>query len=311
MSDAKKSLEPGDAQRYVLVVVHVGREEALSSANSVVEKLLEAGISPVLPPEEFRTFADDQPKVLMLGRDIQLEELELCIVLGGDGTILRAAELAHEARIPILGVNLGHVGFLAQSERAEQDATIQHVVDRDYLVEERVVIEVRVLLEGKEIFRSWALNEAAIEKANRERMLELALEVDGHPVSSYGADGVLLSTPTGSTAYAFSSGGPIMWPDLDALLIVPLNAHALFSRPLILSPKSSIAVELLERNQGTGVLWLDGRRSVALEPGSRIEAKRSETPVLLARLSPENFAERLVKKFNLPVTGWRGPREAG
>lgn len=301
--------------RYVLVVVHIGRPEAVSSANLVIEKLQAAGICPVLPDEEYETlapsFTETQDALYRLGADIALSEIELCMVLGGDGTILRAAELIRGSTLAILGVNLGHVGFLAQSERAELDATIQKVVDLDYLVEERVVIEVRVLQHGEEQFRSWALNEAAIEKASRERMLELAVEVDGHPVSSYGADGVLLSTPTGSTAYAFSSGGPIMWPDLDALLIVPLNAHALFARPLILSPRSRIAIELLERNQGTGVIWLDGRRSFDLVAGARVEAYRSPQPVRLALLSPEDFAERLVKKFNLPVTGWRGPKEAG
>jgi NAD+ kinase len=158
------------------------------------------------------------------------------------------------------------------------------------------------------VARSWALNEASVEKAARERMLEVVLEVDGRPLSTIGCDGVVMATPTGSTAYGFSAGGPVIWPQVEAMLVVPLSAHALFARPLVVAPTSRIAVEVLADTEGSGVLWCDGRRMVELPTGARIEATRSGTPVRLARLTEAPFTDRLVAKFNLPVSGWRGGR---
>ena len=238
---------------------------------------------------------------------MRAEDLELVVVLGGDGTILRAAELVRDAATPILGVNLGHVGFLAESERDDLGEAIGRGLARDYVVEERMTLAVRVKQGDEIVHEDWALNEATVEKASRERMLEVAIEVDRRPLSTFGCDGVVLSTPTGSTAYAFSGGGPVVWPTLDAMLMVPLSAHALFARPIVVGPDSAMAVELLRRTEGSGVLWCDGRRSFELQPGARVVVRRSPVPVRLARLHPGPFTDRLVNKFQLPVTGWRGP----
>ncbi|MET1051142.1 MAG: NAD kinase, partial [Mycetocola sp.] len=234
-------------------------------------------------------------------------DLELVIVLGGDGTILRAAEFVRGYSAPILGVNLGHVGFLAESERDDLADAVRRVIARDYFVEERMTLSVRVKHGADVVYETWALNEATVEKASRERMLEVVIEVDGRPLSSFGCDGVVVSTPTGSTAYAFSGGGPVVWPTVEAITLVPLSAHALFARPLVVGPDSSLAVEILKRTDGTGVLWCDGRRTHELAAGARVVVRRSSVPVRLARLHESPFTDRLVKKFNLPVTGWRGP----
>jgi NAD+ kinase len=170
-----------------------------------------------------------------------------------------------------------------------------------------MTLDVSVKLDGKEVYRTWALNEATVEKSARERMLEVVVEVDSRPLSSFGCDGIVVSTPTGSTAYAFSGGGPVVWPSVDALLMVPLSAHALFARPLVISPNSLVAVEVLQRSAGAGVLWCDGRRSNELPVGARVEVRKSDKPVRLARLSQGPFTDRLVRKFSLPVEGWRGP----
>jgi NAD+ kinase len=228
-------------------------------------------------------------------------------VLGGDGTILRAAEMARGSSVPLLGVNLGHVGFLAESERDNLGETVRRALALDYLVEERMTLSVRVKVDSEVVYESWALNEATVEKASRERMLEVVIEVDGRPLSSFGCDGVVMSTPTGSTAYSFSAGGPVVWPSIDAMLLVPLSPHALFARPLVVGPDSVFAVEVLDRTQGTGVLWCDGRRTWDLPTGARVIVRRSPVPVRLARLHQGPFTDRLVHKFNLPVTGWRGP----
>ncbi len=236
--------------------------------------------------------------------------VELGIVLGGDGSILRAAELLRGTSAPILGINAGHVGFMAEAESGNLIPALEAVVSRRYEVRDRLALEVVVTSEGKESYRSWALNEVTVEKSARERMLEVVIEVDSRPVSSFGCDGVLVATPTGSTAYAFSAGGPVVWPNVEALLMIPLSAHALFSRPLVVGPQTQLAIEVLRRSSGAGVLWCDGRRTFDLTPGSRVEVRQSSDPVPMVVLQDEPFADRIVKKFSLPVTGWRGPDSA-
>jgi len=302
-------------QRLVLLVSHTARKEALSATLECAEALLKAGITPVMDQQErSETLAhaktvnnSSAEAILELGKDVQESDLELAVVLGGDGTILKAAELVRASQTPLLGINLGHVGFLAESEKNEISSTMARVVAKDYLVKERMTLDVAVKLDGKEVYRTWALNEATVEKSARERMLEVVVEVDGRPLSSFGCDGIVVSTPTGSTAYAFSGGGPVVWPSVDALLMVPLSAHALFARPLVISPNSLVAVEVLQRSAGAGVLWCDGRRSTELPVGARVEVRKSDKPVRLARLSQGPFTDRLVRKFSLPVEGWRGP----
>ncbi|HEY8318273.1 MAG TPA: NAD kinase [Amnibacterium sp.] len=302
----------GDERRYVLVIAHTGRQETLEAARTVLRLLQDGGVTPVAMERERHDLAavsDDARDVALLGTDVEVEELELVVVLGGDGTILRGAEIVRGTTVPLLGVNLGHVGFLAEAEREDLSDTIRRVVDRAWDVEERLTIEVRVLQDSTVVHTDWALNEVTVEKAARERMLEVVIEVDGRPLSTFGCDGVVMSTPTGSTAYSFSAGGPVVWPTLDAILMVPLSAHALFARPLVVPPTSVLAVEVLHRTNGTGVLWCDGRRTFDLAVGARVEVGASPTPVRLARLhrSEDRFTDRLVRKFDLPVAGWRGP----
>ncbi|MDO5619494.1 NAD kinase [Kocuria sp.] len=299
--------------RRVLVLAHMGRAEARLAAEQTVQQLHDAGLRPVLTEDDRRALADatngeSMPAVDLLPADCDLQDLELVMVLGGDGSILRAAELIRDVDVPLLGVNLGHVGFLAESERAGLGETVDAVVGGRYTVEDRMALDVVVWQDGKKVLHTWALNEASIEKGDREKMLEVVTEIDRRPISSFGCDGVILATPTGSTAYAFSAGGPVVWPEVEALLMVPLSAHALFSRPLVVSPTSMMAVEVLTRTDARGVLWCDGRRTVDLPPGSRIEVTRSSRPVSLARMHLTPFSERLVRKFELPTVGWRGPR---
>jgi NAD+ kinase len=308
------------AVRKVLLVTHTRRPEALSAALETCQKLVGAGIIPVMlaaDHAELLSYSLEQvdsgnalpAPIELLERDCSLAELEVAMVLGGDGTILKAAEIVREAEVPLVGINLGHVGFLAESERDGLAEAVERVVARDYLVKERMTLDVRVFVEGQEVFQTWALNEATVEKSERERMLEVVVEVEEHPLSSFGCDGIVISTPTGSTAYAFSAGGPVVWPSVEALLMVPLSAHALFARPLVIKPDALVAVEVLQRSAGHGVLWCDGRRTWELPPGARVEVIKSEKPVLLARLRNSTFTDRLVKKFALPVAGWRGPDE--
>lgn len=302
--------------RRVLLVIHTRRPEALAAALETCKKLSDAGIIPVMAQADYVELeSNSENKAVLAGvefleRDCTLEQLEVAMVLGGDGTILKAAEIVREAQVPLIGINLGHVGFLAESEREGLAEAVDRVVAKDYVVTERMTLDVRVIVDGAEVYRTWALNEATVEKSERERMLEVVVEVEGHPLSSFGCDGMVVSTPTGSTAYAFSAGGPVIWPTVEALLVVPLSAHALFARPLVIKPDALIAIEVLQRSAGHGVLWCDGRRTWELPPGARVEAVRSAKPVKIARLHSTPFTDRLVRKFALPVAGWRGPDEA-
>jgi NAD+ kinase len=333
--------------RTMLLVAHTGRPAARRIARAVVGRLTAAGVSVrVLEPEaaELRLPAATAVPV----SPAAAAGAEMVLVIGGDGTLLRAAELARGAGTPLLGVNLGRIGFLAEAEPEDLSEAVDRVVTGEYLVEERMTVDVAVRMNGEQIATTWALNEASVEKAARERMLDLVIEVDGRPLSRWGCDGVVFATPTGSTAYAFSAGGPVVWPEVEALLMVPICAHALFAGPMVVSPGSVLAAEVIGAGGGLSetsgaVLWCDGRRRVDLPPGARVEVWRGTRPVLLARLRARvgegrggtatggsatsgtagggtvvggievgaPFTDRLVEKFGLPVTGWRGRGAAG
>jgi NAD+ kinase len=295
-------------ERAVLLVAHTGRQEARDAAAEAVTLLRKAGLTVRMLAAETGELAVADAVAVEPGPEAA-RGCELVIVLGGDGTILRGAEIARPSGTPILGVNLGHIGFLAEAERDDLSYTVEHVVARNYEVEERMTIDVVVRQDGEVAARQWAVNEASVEKFSRERMLELVAEVDGRPISRWGCDGVVMATPTGSTAYAFSAGGPVVWPELEALLLVPISAHSLFARPLVVAPTSELAVTIQPGTAGA-VLWCDGRRTVDLRPGARVEVVRGEQPVRLARLHRPPFTDRLVAKFALPVEGWRGSRYA-
>jgi NAD+ kinase len=303
----------GTAPRRVLVLTHTGRAEAREVARACVRSLTAHGIAVRMLDDEAADLgmaALDDPLVETThAADEPGEGCELVLVIGGDGSILRAAELTHATCTPLLGVNLGHVGFLAEAEQDDIESTISAIVQRRYTAEDRLSLDVRVLHEKEVLFSTFALNEASVEKAARERMLQVVVEVDGRPLSRWGCDGVVCATPTGSTAYNFSAGGPIVWPEVEALLMVPLSAHALFARPMVVGPSSVLAVEVLADTEGLGVLWCDGRRTVDLPPGARIEVRRGARPVRLVRLHEAPFTDRLVAKFDLPVEGWRGAAE--
>ena len=292
--------------KNVLIISSAVDKSAASTAMAVCDFLSAKDVECYVPSEDLariRALVDDPSDLV----EYKGEKVDMAIVLGGDGTILRAAEELRSQPAPILGVNLGHVGFMAEAERNQLDDVLEQVLAGKFSVRERTTLNVSVWQEGKQVFSSWALNEVAVEKSARERMLEVVLEVEERPLSSFGCDGVLVSTATGSTAYAFSAGGPVVWPNVDAFVVVPISAHALFSRPFVIDNDSSVAIEVLQRSQGGGVMSCDGRRTFDLSPGARVEISRGSQSVEMVTLSDEPFADRLVRKFNLPVSGWRGP----
>ncbi|GAA3580424.1 NAD kinase [Amycolatopsis ultiminotia] len=303
------------AEREVLLVAHPDRETTREAAREVSQRFAKAGIRLRVTDEDMLKLIDPDgcmamPCTVVAPQDDPARGAELVFVLGGDGTLLRAAELARPAGVPVLGVNLGRVGFLAEADSEALGDAVQQVVDGEYHVEDRMTVDVTVTDAGTELYRTWALNEASVEKFTRERVLDALIEVDGRPVSSFGCDGVLCATPTGSTAYAFSAGGPILWPDVEALLVVPNNAHAMFSRPLVVSPSSVISVGI-DPTGPKAVLTCDGLRTFDLQPGALVQVVCGQRPVRLVRLREGVFTDRLVHKFGLPVRSWRERRSGG
>ena len=288
--------------RTILLVLHPGRDEANETARKVGKVLQDNGI-------DLRVLATEAADLgvgteAVDGDRHAADGCELVLVLGGDGTFLRAAELARNAEIPVLGINLGRIGFLAEAEAEALDSVLEHVVARDYRVENRMALDVVVRLDGAELSRGWALNEASLEKGGHQGVLGVMVSIDGRPVSAFGCDGVLVSSPTGSTAYAFSSGGPVVWPDLEAIIVVPNNAHALFARPMVTNPNAVITVDL-DADNVDAVVLCDGRREAAVPAGARLEVTKCQTPLKWVRLDGAPFTDRLVRKFRLPVTSWR------
>jgi NAD+ kinase len=314
--------QANERRRAMLLVVHTGRPEGVQTARALAARLAEAEVDVRVLASEAEDLDIASATVLPASAHAA-DGAEMVLVVGGDGTLLRAAELARPAGAPLLGVNLGHVGFLAETEPEVLFHAVDHILAGRYMVERRMTIDVTIRQNGDVHATTWALNEATVEKAARERMLDLVTEVDGRPLARWGGDGLVFATPTGSTAYAFSAGGPVVWPDVEALLLVPISAHALFAGPMVVSPDSVLAAEVIGATGGHGeksgaVLWCDGRRMVDLPRGARVEVRRGTRPVLLARLHGDaghaanigaSFTDRLVVKFELPVAGWRGRGE--
>ena len=292
--------------RAALLVTHTGRPDMVDRAKHTAALLLDAGFEVrMLDDEAAELGLTDLCAVPHDGRAAL--GAEVVLVLGGDGTFLRAAEYARPVGTPLVGVNLGRVGFLTETEPDALAETVGRIVERTYRVEERLTLDVDVLLEGRVLDSDWALNEVSVEKTRRERMLEVALEIDDMPLTAFGCDGVVCATPTGSTAYAFSSGGPVVWPQVQAVLVVPTSAHALFARPLVIAPDSTVAITL-DAGTHPGILGCDGRRTAAVPPGARVEVRRGAEPVRIARIARRPFTERLVAKFGLPADGFRAHR---
>ena len=289
--------------RRVLLVAHTGRADIYSTARHVQKALEAAGIQLLALSGE-----GVELDLALLEDDALVDgqaAVEVVLALGGDGTLLRAAEVARPLLAPVVAINLGRVGFLAEAEADHLDEVLAAVISQDYTSTQRMTVDVVIEKDGQVLETCWALNEISVEKATRERILDVVVEVDGRGVSAFGCDGVLVATPTGSTAYAFSAGGPIMWPDVEALLVVPSNAHALFARPMVVSPHSEVSINIDPAGH-EAIVACDGRRTHRVPPGARVRVVRGAQPVTMMRLGDQPFTDRLVAKFSLPVHGWRG-----
>jgi NAD+ kinase len=281
--------------RRAIFVINPSRTEALTAAKEISQILLKEGFE-LSTPSDVNVIGIVQTSVE------KLASAEIVIVLGGDGTILRGAEIARAQNIPILGINLGHVGFLAEVEKPALTEIAASIVAKNFVTENRMVLQYSVLRDGAVIATGWALNEVTVER-NGTTMVELFVQIDNRPLSRWGCDGLICSTPTGSTAYAFSAGGPVLWPEIDALVLLPISAHALFARPMVVAPTSQIVVEI---ESSDALLSADALRKLPLRSGDRVQITKDSSVIKLSHINPTLFTDRLVAKFKLPVEGWRG-----
>lgn len=276
--------------RRILIITHKYRDNAKELALKATHELNKYGIE-VLHTKDLK-------------QDTNID-IELILVLGGDGSILSAAHYARKYNVPLIGINLGHIGFLAEMNPEDINIVVKKIVDKDYIIEERSTLEVDIYKPDGTVETDWAINEAALIRTDSIHPAYVSVGVDNEPISSFGCDGIIFSTPTGSTAYSFSCGGPIVWPGVDALIMIPIAAHALFTRPMIVGKNSVMQLSVHSNQWADLAICCDGIRTKIIPENSQICAHTGAIPIKLARMTDTPFSARLVAKFNLQVEGWR------
>jgi NAD+ kinase len=228
--------------------------------------------------------------------------IDALITLGGDGTLLRGARWLDGASVAILGVNLGRLGFLTTCGTDEIEQALRALASRDYVAESRMALAAIALdCDGRNRQQWRALNDFVVHKGGFARVVRVGLSVNGDSIGTYAADGVIISTPTGSTAYSLSAGGPIVVPTVESILLTPISAHTLGVRPLVVSPDAEVVIDTTQSSE-TLMVTVDGQVGTELIPGERLVVRRAESPVLIIRLPGTSFFERMRAKL-----GWGGP----
>lgn len=292
------------AVRRAGLVVHAGRPSAIATARDLAAWLREHGVATRALEGEFDG-ADEGASTERFA-----DALDLVVSVGGDGTLLRAARLAASGRVPLLGVKVGRLGFLTEVEPDDAPAMLADVLAGRFRVDERPALSAGVL-EGPGATAQWALNEVIVEKSARHRLITLAASIGEEYVTTFSADGVIVATPTGSTAYSFSARGPVVAPNVDCLILTPVSPHMLFDRAIVFSPAEHVTLEVVGDEGG----WLsaDGQPGVELPVGARVRIGRASTPArLVRRAGGPRFFELLREKFSLPevIHGVTGDRRA-
>ncbi len=278
-------------------VVHTGRSAAIDAARHAARLLTDRGVELVALRED-EELELDRP-VTRVDRAAFVDDTDVVLSFGGDGTFLRAAHRCRDAGVPVLGVNLGRVGFLAEIEVPMLEPAVERLVAGDYTVEDRATIEATVTSPSGDVLgRAWALNDVSIEKTARQRLLLMDLWVAGEHFAHVPADALVLATATGSTAYALSAGGPILSPHVRAMLVTPVAPHSLFDRTIVTAPEEVVHVTVLP-DQAPAVLSVDGRDPIAVPAGGQVEATSSDVAVRVLRVDPPHFYDLVRRKFHL------------
>lgn len=245
--------------------------------------------------EGLHAYAPDVPIVAAAS------ELDFLVTLGGDGTMLRAARVVAGLNVPVLGVNLGRLGFLTCCSVDEMEWALERMSQGDYEAQERMTLLVRAMGAGNAVKDRWvAVNDVVIHKGGFARVVRLRVRVDNEHISSFAADGLVVSTPTGSTAYSLSAGGPIVLPSLDSITMTPISAHSLTLRPIVIAPSMRIEIEAEDGTEAEELLvTVDGQVGTTLLEQERLVVERSEAPVIFVRFQGSTFFDRLRRKL-----GW-------
>jgi NAD+ kinase len=284
------------ALKAVGLVVHGGRPEACANASTAARRFTATGVKVV----GIRGDAWAEDGVELRDPADFGSGLDVVVVFGGDGTFLRAAYLARDEGVPLVGANYGRLGFLSEVEGFDVATMVDRVIAGEYEIEERMTLAVEILDAGGEVVgMGWALNEASIERTVPQRLIVLQIRVGERVFANLPADGIICATPTGSTAYAFSAGGPILSPLVDAIVVVPVAAHALFNRTIVVDPRETVSIAPVGGDNSC-VVTTDGHVSLPVPHGGSVRVVRGDAPVRMARLGPFDFYGRVRQKFGLP-----------
>jgi NAD+ kinase len=277
----------------IFIVVHHERAQAITLADRAVEWARHRGHDVWICPEDASAIGRES---LADSRDPSEADLVVCI--GGDGTMLRAAGLLHGAPVPLLGVNVGVLGYLTEVEPEQLETALERAVDGEVRLEPRMMLDVHVIRHDGNIEGPWlAVNEASLEKREAGHTVRLRVRIDGEVFTTYQADGLVVSTPTGSTAYSLSARGPVVSPSHWAVLLTPVAPHQLFDRSLVLGPSEPVEIEVLEHRMVD--LAVDGRRVATLRQGDRVSTTPAAQAAQFLRLGPDRFHQILKAKFGL------------
>jgi len=275
------------------VILHAERDEAASTARALVQTLVDRGV-------DVWALEGDDRRMGVNGINAAPElpdDLDLVFVFGGDGTLLRAAEAVGRSGVPLLGINFGHLGFLSELERSDLDEGLKRLLDNGFIVEDRLVLEAEVH-DGGRVETLRALNDIIVAKVTTGRAVRLAVSLGGEPLVSWAADGVIVASPTGSTAYSFSAGGPVVSPHIDCIIVTPVSPHGLFARSVIAPPGEDVEL-LLQGTEDAASLSADGLPAIKLSPGARVRIRAAKDRIRLAKLQPRPFWRLVREKFHL------------
>lgn len=280
------------------VVLHGSRASAAELGRTLVAELAARDVAIVALPEDAERLG--APAIATPAEKLA-DDAELVFVLGGDGTMLRAAALVRERGTPLLGVNLGRLGFLTQVERDDLAGALEKIIDDGFDVEERMTLEGEVLSGDEVVERLWALNDVIVEKLSPGRLIKLGVAFADVPFTTFACDGLIIATPTGSTAYSFSAHGPVVSPDLDCLVFTPVSSHGLFDRSIVVAPHETISITVLPDPDAVSLV-IDGRKAIELTPGMEMRVHTGATRARLARVAAVPFWSLVRTKFGLRGT---------
>lgn len=275
------------------------RDHGLKAAQSAKKILEDCGVDVVvcLPFDlDENSRAPIPTDVALSPISEEIDSADILVCFGGDGTILHAARDASPRNIPILGINLGSVGFMAELEQHEL-SLLSRLADKKYHIERRMMLDVAVRREGKIVFSETALNDAVIVKGAVARMLDLEVTGDRVAMSTFSGDGVVIATPTGSTAYCMAAGGPIVEPTSENTIMAPICAHSLHAKPFVLDSRRTVGVRIAPGSRKTAYLSVDGGRAFKIQPGDWVECRKSRQQTQLIRLTGRSFYEQINKKL--------------